>query len=244
MERFYEEVRPRLAPFTLFGSGEFHHLSALWLRRFHEPVVLVSFDNHPDWDVRPPHWGCGGWVNRALELPQVQSASVWGCGNFEFDWPHRWFANHRALRDGKLAVHVWKERMSEAVRERWPVISHDDWQEQFTAFAAKLGGRKVYVTIDTDCLRIEEAVTNWEPGLFAAGDVAAALEILRTSGAQIVGGDVCGAWSQPEYARWKQKFAANFDRPKLPAVEAAEAREVNERSLAILWPALIGEMRL
>ena len=60
MERFYEEVRPRLAPFTLYGSGEFHHLSALWLRQFRDPVVLVSFDNHPDWDVRPPH--CPGGV--------------------------------------------------------------------------------------------------------------------------------------------------------------------------------------
>jgi hypothetical protein len=240
MERFYEEVKPRLAPFTLYGSGEFHHLSGLWLRQFHEPVVLVSFDNHPDWDVRPPHWGCGGWVNRALELPHVQSAILWGCGNFEFNWPHRWFANRRALADGRLAVHAWKERMSESVRQRWPVISRDDWREQFTAYAAKLGGRKVYVTIDTDCLCIEDAVTNWEQGLFTAEDVAVALGDLRGSGAQIVGGDVCGAWSQPEYARWKQRFAANFDRPKLPPVEPAHAREVNARSLAILWPALTG----
>ena len=240
VERFYEEVKPRLAPFTLYGSGEFHHLSGLWLRQFRDPVVLVSFDNHPDWDVRPPHWGCGGWVNRALELPHVQSATVWGCGNFEFEWPHRWFANRRAVMDGKLAVHVWKERMSEGVCKRWPVISRDDWREQFTAFAAKLGGRKVYVTIDTDCLRLEDAATNWEQGLFTAEDIAAALGDLRTRGAQIVGGDVCGAWSQPRYARWKQKFAASFDRPKLPAVDPEKAREVNARSLAILWPALTG----
>ncbi len=241
MERFYEELKPRLAPFTLYGSGEFHHLSGLWLRQFSDPVVLVSFDNHPDWDVRPPHWGCGGWVNRALELPHVRSASVWGCGNFELNPPHRWFANHRAVRDGKLVVRAWKERMSESVRKKWPVISRDGWREQFTAFAAKLGGRKVYVTIDTDCLQNEEAVTNWEQGLFTAADIASALAILRTSGARIVGGDVCGAWSQPEYARWKQKFAANFDRPKLPPVEPSRAREVNARSLAILWPALTGQ---
>ena len=130
--------------------------------------------------------------------------------------------------------------MSETVRERWPVISRDDWREKFMAFAAKLGGRKVYVTIDTDCLCSEDAVTNWEQGLFTASDVAVALGDLRTSGAQIVGGDVCGAWSVPEYARWKQRFAANFDRPKLAPVAPARAREVNERSLAILWPALTG----
>ncbi len=238
MEKFYDEVRPRLAPFTLFGSGEFHHLTALWLRQFSEPLVLVSFDNHPDWDVRPPHWGCGGWINRALELTHVQSASVWGCGNFEFEWPHRWFANRRAIAAGKLTAHIWRERVSARVRERWPVISRDDWREHFAAAAAKLGGRKIYVTIDTDCLRAEDAVTNWEQGLFTAGDVAAALKILRASGAQIVGGDVCGAWSEPRYARWKQKSAANFDRPKLPPIDLAHAREVNARSLKILWPAL------
>jgi hypothetical protein len=240
IERFFAEIRPRLAPFTLFGSGEFHHLSALWLRQFSEPLTLVSFDNHPDWDVRPPRWGCGGWVNRALELANVRSASVWGCGNFEFNRPHCWFANQRALRGGKLVVRPWKERMSETVCSQWPVIARDDWREQFTNYAATLGGGNVYVTIDTDCLRIEEAVTNWEPGLFTAEDVAAAMRILRTSGARIVGGDVCGAWSEPEYARWKQKFAANFDRPKLGPIEPARAREVNMRSLAVLWPALTG----
>ncbi len=130
--------------------------------------------------------------------------------------------------------------MSEKVRARWPVIARGDWREKFRAFAAKLGGRKVYVTMDTDCLRSEEAVTNWEQGLFTADDVAAALGDLRTSGAQIIGGDICGAWSQPEYARWKQKFAANFDRPKLPPIDPVNAREVNERSLAVLWPALTG----
>ncbi len=238
MECFFEDVKPRLMPFTLFGSGEFHHLSGLWLRQFSEPLTLVSFDNHPDWDVRPPHWGCGGWVNRALELPHVGSAHVWGCGNFEFNWPHRWFANRRALRDGRLFVRAWHERLSERARGRWPTMRIGDWRTQFAEFAAKLRGARVYVTIDTDCLRAEEAVTNWEQGLFAAQDVADALHMLRAGGAAIVGGDVCGAWSRPEYARWKQRFAAGFDRPKLGHIDPVKAREANMRSLAILWPAL------
>jgi len=80
---FYREYEPRLSsPFLLYGSGDFHYLTALWLRRVAEPVTLVSFDNHPDWDVRPPKWGCGGWVNRALELPKIKQVAVWGCGNF------------------------------------------------------------------------------------------------------------------------------------------------------------------
>jgi hypothetical protein len=64
---FYREHETHLAaPFMLYGSGDFHYLTALRLRRVAGPVIVVSFDNHPDWDVRPPRWGCGGWVNRAL----------------------------------------------------------------------------------------------------------------------------------------------------------------------------------
>ena len=239
MEQFYDQVKSSLAPFTLYGSGEFHHLSALWLRQFRGPIVLVSFDNHPDWDVRPPHWGCGGWVNRALELPHIESASVWGCGNFEFKWPHRWFANHRAIRERRLATFAWRERVGPRVSERWS-ITRGNWRAKFAAFADSMRGKNVYVTVDTDCLRMEDAVTNWEQGLFTAEDVADSLRTLRSSGVRVVGGDLCGAWSQPQYARWKQRFAANFDRPKLPPIHPAKAREINMRSLERIWPALTG----
>src|SRR2546423_3950304 len=68
IERFYDEINNALAPFLVYGSGDFHHLSALWIRRILERFVLVSFDNHPDWAITPPKWCCGAWVNRALEL--------------------------------------------------------------------------------------------------------------------------------------------------------------------------------
>src|SRR5437867_937808 len=62
VEEFYEQVKPQLGAFTLYGSGDFHHLTALWLRQLSEPFTLVSFDNHPDWDLRPPRWCCGTWL--------------------------------------------------------------------------------------------------------------------------------------------------------------------------------------
>src|SRR5580765_8622322 len=60
IEEFYREA-PKES-FVLYGSGDFHHLTALWVRQMTEPFVLVSFDNHPDWDIRPPRWVCGGWL--------------------------------------------------------------------------------------------------------------------------------------------------------------------------------------
>src|SRR4051812_34216774 len=87
LAEFFRSVLVGLPRFVLYGSGDFHHLAGWLLRRVEGPVTLVSFDNHPDWDVRPPRWGCGGWVNRALQLANVSKASVWGCGNSELDWP-------------------------------------------------------------------------------------------------------------------------------------------------------------
>jgi len=242
-EAFYRELRSRLSPFPpflLYGSGDYHYLSAFWLRRIEGPFTLVSFDNHPDWDIRPPHWCCGSWISRALTLPNLERAVVWGCGNFELEWPNRLFANRRGLREGRLEVRPWAERLKPASRGRWPCLSRDGWREQFAAFARELAGRRVYVTVDIDCLRREEAATNWENGLFEAEEVAWAVDQLR-SHAEIAGGDLCGAVSPLRYARLRQRIASTFDHPRLEPLEDGEAAARNLRVLETVWPALTGE---
>ena len=237
IENFYAAFASRMSPFLLYGSGDFHHLSALRLRRLVGLTTVVCFDNHPDWDIRPPKWSCGGWVNRALELPQIKKVSIWGCGNFECWWPQRIFGNHRAERMGRLEVHPWADDRSAKDRERRGAIVRQDWEQRFLAFVKNLAGTPVYVTIDLDCLRPEEAVTNWESGRFTLADLEWALTELR-NGTRIVGGDLCGAWSRPSYARRKQRFAAEFDHPKLSPPEPAEIRKINRAAFQKLWPLL------
>jgi hypothetical protein len=239
LDAFYEAVQPDLGAFLLYGSGDFHHLSALWLRNVQGPVALVSFDNHPDWDTRPPDWGCGGWINRALELPGVTTASVWGCGNFELNWPHRLFANQEALGSGRLRIYPWRERIGRSARKRWPGLTREDWRSQFSAHARTLAGQRVYVTVDMDCLRAGDAVTNWEQGLFSAEDIAWALDELH-SVAEVAAGDVCGAWSAPRHARFKQWLSSKLDHPRQRRVDAAKAARANEQSLRLIWRALTG----
>jgi hypothetical protein len=203
------------------------------------PVTVVSFDNHPDWDIRPPYWACGGWVNRALEMPQVKRVSVWGCGNFELAFPSRLFANRRALKAGTLEVHAWAERQKPTVQRRFNCMTRDNWRERFGRFAESLTGSSTYITVDLDCLRAEEAVTNWENGLFTAADVAWAIAQLREK-TSVVGGDLCGAWSQPAYARWFQRFAGNWDHPRMSRPLPEEAERINAAALRTIWPALSG----
>src|SRR5581483_5306053 len=138
IERFYQEFGARLCPFILYGSGDFHHLSAVWLRRVTEPVTVVSFDNHPDWDIRPPKWCCGGWINRALDLPHVKRVSVWGCGSFECWWPGQIFGNRRAEQKGRLEVHPWSDDRSAAEQKRRGAIRRDNWREKFEQFVAEI----------------------------------------------------------------------------------------------------------
>jgi arginase family enzyme len=239
IERFYRDYEMHLAaPLLLYGSGDFHHLTALRLRRIPpRPVVVVSFDNHPDWDVRPPKWGCGGWVNRALELAHVKHVAVWGCGNFECWWPHQIFGNRRAEHAGRLEVHPWADDRPVKDRQRRGAILRDNWRKRFEQFVNGLAGENIYITIDLDCLRIEEAMTNWESGRFTTVDVQWALGTVRAS-CQIVGGDICGAYSPPHYARRKQRFAAEFDHPKIQLPALDQIHTTNFAALTKLWAAL------
>lgn len=238
VDRFYRQLEGKLPPFLIYGSGDFHYLTALWARKLASQFVLVSFDNHPDWDVRPPHWACGGWVNRALELSSVKKVCVWGCGNFECWWPWQIFGNRRAERDGRLEVHPWADDRPSSSENRRGAVLRSNWREHFSTFAQTLKGVDLYVTIDLDCLRNEEAVTNWENGRFTVDDMAFALGELRAQGAQILAGDICGAFSPPHYARRKQRFAANIDHPKLPATNLELSRKVNVTTFERLWPLL------
>jgi len=238
IENFYVTFAPRLSPFLVYGSGDFHHLTALWLRRLAGLTTVVSFDNHPDWDLRPPRWSCGAWINRALELRQIKTVSVWGCGNFECWWPWQIFGNRRAERSGRLEVHPWADDRSEKDRARRGAMVRLDWRQRFLAFVKNLGARPIYVTIDLDCLRPEEAVANWENGRFMLADLEWALTELR-NGTRIVAGDLCGAFSQPRYARRKQRFAAEFDHPTLALPRPAEIRRINAKAFERLWPLLV-----
>ncbi len=237
IEDFHRSFGTRVSPFLVFGSGDFHHLTALWLRRLARLTTVISFDNHPDWDIKPPQWCCGSWVNRALDLPNVQRVSIWGCGNFECWWPWQIFGNRRAERSGRLEVHPWADDRSGKDRERRGAMIRLDWPRRFLAFIKELGDTPVYVTIDLDCLRAEEAVTNWESGRFTLADLEWALTELRNA-TTIVAGDLCGAFSPPIYARRKQRFAAEWDRPKLTRPAPAEIRKINAAAFNRLWPLL------
>ena len=122
-------------------------------------------------------------------------------------------------------------------RQRPGAILRENWRDLFLNFVTRFRGANVYVTIDLDCLRIEDAVTNWENGRFTVADLQWALGKLRED-VRVIAGDICGAYSEPKYARRKQKFASEWDHPKLDLPGADKIRKTNFATLEQLWPAL------
>jgi hypothetical protein len=238
IEHFYGIFRESLRPFILSGSGDFHHLTAIFIRQVKEPFVILSFDNHPDWDIRPPFWSCGAWVNRALENPLVQQVAVWGCGSFECRFPWRLLGNRSACRSGRLRVAPWRAEGDDYPSWLHPV-STLDWRPAFARYIESMGTYPVYVTVDLDSLEESDAITNWENGRFSLADVVWAIGLLRRK-SQVIGGDLCGAFSPPEYASWFQGLAGRFDHPRQRSVSDGERRAVNLHALKEIWPTLIG----
>jgi hypothetical protein len=239
VEAFYQHIRPRLRPFTLFGSGDFHHLSALWLRRCNQPFTLVMFDNHPDWDWRPPRWSCGGWLNRALELPNCSRIIVLGCGNFELEYPARLFGR----KDQRLEIRPWAERVSPRIRERYRCLDQTSLHMVASELAAELGGSPVYISIDLDAHSRTEAVTNWESGLFTIEQLTSLITQLRHA-ASIIGGDICGGYSRPTFERLLQRLAHKWDHPKLSMPNGPLIADRNARAMGTLWRSLAGASAL
>jgi hypothetical protein len=115
-----------------------------------------------------------------------------------------------------------------------------NWRGTFAKYLESLRRRSVYVTIDLDCLKESDAVTNWENGQFSLEDVLWALDLVRSK-AVIVGGDLCGAFSTPRYGSWFQSLAGRFDHPRQRRVADGDRHLINNRALQAIWPRLVGD---
>ena len=185
----------------------------------------LSFDNHPDWDIRPPRWCCGTWVSRALESPLLRRAAIWGCGNFELDRPNSFFANHRGSAEraarrppvGRAAEAGHAAALARARRRA-------TWRAEFAAFAR--GARRRGGVHHGGSRLPGRGRSGHELG--AAGSSRRRTWRGRSSevrdSATVVGGDLCGAWSEPEYARFRQRIEGRLDHPKHAPIDPEAAR--------------------
>ena len=151
-------------------SGDYHYASKLWTDRIDRPFDLVVADHHPD--MQPPAFGdilsCGGWVRSALE-------------------------SNPCLRDVWLVgIHPELKGECGGFPDRVHIVGEDVLPGlDPVLLAGKVrSGRALYLSVDKDVLRPEDARTDWDQGTMSLDWLCAFAAAL---GPDLCGVDICGA---------------------------------------------------
>lgn len=231
---------PRIA---FLGSGDFHHLSYLLIRRLESegPFQVVVFDNHPD-NMRYP-WGihCGSWVHHVCKLPFVSKITVIGIASDDIRWTHLWENHLLPLYTGKLSYLLLAPRPGLArllglrgVRRFEGNLP--DLPEWIAASLIDEAPRPIYLSIDKDVLSTEVVRTNWDQGVLTE---ALLIESIRRLQGRLFAADVTGEISFHRYRRlWKRALSRWDGQSPLPPPDLdrlqAGHRALNQKLVSLL----------
>jgi hypothetical protein len=230
---------------TLYGSGDFHHVTLALIRRIAQPFNLLVLDKHPDWMCGVPFLHCGTWLRHALRMPTLKR--VFHCGGeLDFDNAYRWLAPWPDLASGRIVVFPAARRFQ---RGRWAGLRVHPLQgqrgsvaevlaEALSSCSESLRQCPLYVSIDKDVLRSEDAAVNWDSGLLPLSDAVTILEaFLSASGGRLLGADLLGDWSPIRLSHWLNRLCDRVDHPS-PNHDPLEAAKRNGKANATLLRAL------
>lgn len=228
-----------------YGSGDFHHITAVLLARFREPLTVIHIDNHPDWVRWPRTFNCGGWVSRAIDLPHVRKLITLGPCSDDLLWPELKRADLKALSRGQLELYPWKRATSRVFgkygtgasfetregRLVWRTLAHEPWESFVEWLIGRIPTEAVYLTLDKDALAPSDAATNWDQGEMRLDHVLTLIGQLSRA-RRLVGADVCGDYSPPRFKGVGRSLLSWFDRgsgaplppERLAVNDAANAR--------------------
>lgn len=148
------------------GTGDYHHLTYLFLRQIRKPFHLVVFDHHSDChSVDSGFISCGSWVREAAMLPCVQSIDIIGVSGEE----------KKLLQPPKVRLFT----MEDAV-DNPSLFQH-------------LHGKTLYISIDKDVLGPNWAETTWDAGDMTLNQLLCFVNRLLNNN-RLLGADVCGEW--------------------------------------------------
>jgi hypothetical protein len=233
---------------TLYGSGDFHHVTLALLRRLTGPFNLLVLDKHPDWMRGVPVMHCGTWLAHALRLPLLRRVFHVG-GDLDFDNAYRWLAPWRELRSGRVVVVPAVRRFE---RGSWSRVPHEPLRphpathatplrldELLAPYCDALASVPLYVTVDKDVLRPEDAVVNWDSGRLTRAEAqAVTAAFAAAAGGRLAGVDLVGDWSPVRVEGWFRRLL-HWTEHEPQTVDTAHAARCNEKTNL----ALIAQMR-
>jgi hypothetical protein len=237
------EESPSEPTLTLFGSGDFHHVSLALLRRQQRPFNLLVLDNHPDWMRAIPFLHCGTWLYHAARLPQVQQIFHVG-GNMDFDNGFRRLAPWPLLRSGKIRVfpamryfrrRPWSEVANEPVRPNADSLVTDlRLHELLHPYRSQLEKYPLYISLDKDVMVVDDAVVNWDSGHLTLPEVEIVLStFLAMARGNLAGMDILGDWSAAQTGGLFRRYLHWTEHPAL-TIDPAQANRLNERTNLML----------
>ena len=213
------EFADRSRDTVFLGSGDYHHLSHLLIRRYAQlvrPLQVVLFDNHPDNMRYPFGIHCGSWVWHVSRLPFVSRIHVLGITSRDVEAAHGWENHLRNLRSGK--VRYWCVGRDLSWMKTVGItqsLSFDSTAEMLDAFSGEITKTTdpIYLTIDKDVLSPADAHTNWDQGVMRLSELQVAIAMFK---ARIVGSDVTGEVSVYQYqSRFKRLLSGLDGQPEI-----------------------------
>lgn len=236
-----DDARPLL---TFMGSGDFHHVSALLVRLAserapEEAITVIHFDNHPDWVRYQNGLHCGSWVATAARLPSVRKVITMGVCSSDILPPGSKEGDASLIQDGvlELYAHAAPNGGTLDLFGKDFATIQSLGEDGFADFlATRIETDSIYITIDKDVLRPDDAATNWDQGQMTLTYLQRLLGV-AAKGRRLVGADVIGDWSHPRYggaglAPLLKKGEALLDQPwSTPSVEARRHNEAVNLSL-------------
>ncbi len=201
---------------TFLGSGDFHNISYLLVRQFTQPINVIIFDFHPDWDIRLPKFGCGSWVSRVLEMPNVEKIIILGASSDDISSSAIRGGNLKEFFSGRVELYPFRHsptKISRSQTIQWKELEKENQGDFLAGILGKLKAQQVYVSIDKDCLNSQSALTNWEEGYLSLEYLLSALRLIKNK-LDIVGLDITGEYSPEEFASRFKGLISRLDHPK------------------------------
>ena len=236
LEAHLEGVLPEGYGCAFMGSGDFHHVTLILLRRLCRrlpPASLdvVVFDNHPDNMRYPFGIHCGSWVSHAALLPCVRRIHVIG------------------ITSGDIGpAHAWENRLTPFLRRRltyWSVGADAAWlrligrpecgrrfasaEDLVRGFLPALeDAGNIYLSVDKDVFAEEVVKTNWDQGVFRLGHAEA---VAGACAGRLIGADVTGDVSCYDYASFFKRFLSRLDGQEPCAPQSLRQWQEGQRAM-------------
>lgn len=243
---------------TFLGSGDFHHMTLALLESLpadQRPSTLIVVDNHPDWFLESPPRHCGNWVGTALKtLGWLKQVILIGVDSDDLRGYRFWRAPWDDLCRGRLQVYPYRtskvtipfrrcapgthpimaRKTGVGVEWSFPTLVSSGVEKAFQDLATILRGESVYLSIDKDCLRSDQLVTDWDQGGLYGGELLFGVRILGEN-VRLCGVDICGEVALNPLRGWAKRLDTGRWFPGGARLPGEQVYQTHERlNLALL----------